>query len=197
MKQFLKENIALALGIALPLVLMIVFFIAGRATTVTVDDPLYDAVFAVNYYENHSDPNQPWHIGIDEGKLYIHFSPPPNGTATSYYPKPQIYRFNHKTLHAELVDINLDNIVDGKVSDPDLDALNALKLSTALQSPDGYSFEYHYRSSGSGIAGELFGFGRYQGSAYALKKNSRFIQIIQVDGPQPFYQAKFLAWVEE
>ena len=194
MKQFLKENIALALGIALPLLLMVFFFIAGRAATVSVDNPRYDAVFAVNYYENRNDPNQPWYIGVDEGKLNILFKPLPNGTGAPYYNKPQIYRFNRDSLRADLIDINFDNIVDGKVSDPDLDALNAKKLNPNPESSDGYRFDYHYRSSGGGIAGELLGFGRYNGSSYAMIKGPR---AIPVEGPQPYYQAKFLAWVEE
>lgn len=194
MKQFLKENIALALGISLPLVLMVFFFIAGRAATVAVDNPQYDAVFAVNYYDNNNDPNQPWRIGVDEGKLTILFKQPPNTPATPYYNKPQIYRFNHDTLRAELVDINFDNIVDGKVSDPDLDALNAKKLNPNPESKDGYRFDYHYRSSGGGLAGEIFGFGRRYGSSHAMMKGPR---AIMVEGPQPYYQAKFLAWVEE
>ncbi|MBI4031305.1 MAG: hypothetical protein HY370_06470 [Proteobacteria bacterium] len=193
MKQFLKENIALAFGISLPLVLMVFFFVAGKAATVSVDNPQYDAVFAVNYYENRADPNQPWQIGVDEGKLTILFTPAPNAPNPPYYNKPQIYRFNHRTLRAELIDINFDSIVDGKVSDPDLDALNAKKLNPNPESPDGYRLEYHYRSSGGGIAGELFGFGRYHGSAYAMKKGPR---AIMVEGPQPYFQAKFLAWIE-
>lgn len=192
MKRFLKENIALALGISLPLILMAFFFIAGEAATVAVDNPQYDAVFAANYNDN--DPNQPWRIGVDEGKLTILFRQPANTPAAPYYNKPQIYRFNHNTLRADLVDINFDNIVDGKVSDPDLDALNEKKLNPGPESPDGYRFDYHYRSSGGGLAGELFGFGRYNGSSYAMIKGPR---AIPVEGPMPYYQAKFLAWVEE
>jgi len=194
MKRFLKENIALALGIALPLLLMAVFFIAGKAATVSVDDPRYDAIFVTNYYENLNDPNQPWKIGVDDGKLAILFRPLPNTPHPPYYNKPQIYRFNHDTLRAELIDINFDNVVDGKVSDPDIDALNAKKLNPGPESPDGYRFEYHYRSSGGGVAGELFGFGRYRDSTYAMKKGPRAIMI---EAPQPYYQAKLLAWVEE
>lgn len=194
MKQFLKENIALALGISLPLALMIFFFIAGKAATVSVDDPQFDAVFAVNYYDNYNDPNQPWKISINDEKLVIASRKDAGAPAPQYYNKPQIYRFNHSTLRAELLDIDFDNIVDGKVSDPDLDSLNAKKLSPNPESRDGYRFDYYYRSSGAGLAGEIFGFGRYHGSAYALKKGPR---AIPVEGPQPYYSAKFLAWVED
>lgn len=193
MKQFLKENLVLALGISLPLALMLLFFIAGKTATISVDNPRYDAVFAVNYYENRTDPNQPWQIGVDNGKLAILFTPHSSATNPPYYNKPEIYRFNHNTLRAERVDINFDNVVEGKVSDPDLDALNERKLDPTPESPDGYHFEYYYPSSGGGIAGELFGFGRHRGNSYALKKGPRAIMI---EGPQPFYQATFLAWIE-
>ncbi|MCC8997781.1 MAG: hypothetical protein LM517_12270 [Nitrosomonas sp.] len=190
MRRLLKENIALAFGISLPLVLMVFFFIAGRAVTVAVEAPQYDAIFAVNYYDSSNDPNQPWQIGVNEGKLTILFKAP----AAPHYTKPQIYRFNHKTLRAEVVDINFDNVVDSKVTDPDLDALNARKLNPNPESADGYRFDYQYRSAGGGIAGEFFGFGRRNKTPYAMMKGPRAIPI---EGPQPYYPVKFLAWIEE
>ena len=195
MKQFLKENIALALGIALPLLLMVVFFIAGKAATISVDNPRYDFLFAVDYYENRADLNQPWSIKITDDKMVISYRPyPVIASAPYYYNKPQIYRFDHEKLRAEQVDIDWNHIVDGKISSPAIDALNKGKLSTATESPDGYIFGDYYSSSGSGIAGDLFGFNRYRGTSYALKKGPR---VIPVEGPQAYYNAKFLAWIEE
>ncbi|MEE8083697.1 MAG: hypothetical protein V3T46_00600 [Alphaproteobacteria bacterium] len=48
MKRFFKQNYALVLGIALPLALIAVFFLAGKASVMSVPAPQYDAVFATN-----------------------------------------------------------------------------------------------------------------------------------------------------
>ncbi|MBI2233748.1 MAG: hypothetical protein HYU57_01870 [Micavibrio aeruginosavorus] len=188
MNRLMQENYALILGITLPLALMIIFFIAGRTAEVTTADPLHDLVYVADYYEG---ANQPYNIGIDNGKIEIRFRP--QGEKEPYYNNtPRIYVFDHTALTARPVDIDFKNIVDGKVVDPDLDALNRKTLSTAAESPDGYRFEYNSRSSGGGIAGEFFGFGRSYNGNYALAKGPRTIPL---KGDQPAYQAKFLAWV--
>ena len=125
MKQFLKENFALALGISLPLLLMVLFFVAGRTAQVTIDPPQYDAVFATNYNEGWA--NMPYRFQVDEGKLVIRFQKPEK--QTSYY-KPQLYVLDHETQYARLIDIDYDNVQDGKVQDPDLQALNKHKFFT-------------------------------------------------------------------
>lgn len=187
MNRVMQENYALILGITLPLALMIIFFIAGRTAEVATADPLHDLVYVADYYEG---PNQPYSIGIDNGKIEIRFRP--QGEKEPYYNTPRIYVFDHTTLTARPVDIDFKNIVDSKVVDPDLDALNRKTLSTAAESPDGYRFEYNTRSSSGGIAGEFFGFGRSYNGNYVLAKGAR---IIPLKGDQPAYQAKFLAWV--
>jgi len=187
MNRLIQENYALVIGITLPLALMLLFFIAVNVTRTTVPDPQYDAIFVSNYHEG---PNQPYDIRIDGGEIRIRIRPVKEEYLYNNW--PEIYRFDHDSKTSRKIDIDFNNVVEGHVIDPDLDALNQNKLSTDETSPDGYKLEYHSRSSGGGIAGEFFGFGRRYGEPYVLKKETR---IIPLQPAQPVYSAKFLAWV--
>lgn len=191
MKRFFKENFALAAGIALPLILILLFMLAGQTARVAVDNPEYDAVFAVNY--NHNVVNNPYKIGIDRGDIVISYDPAKNENNTNYYQKPRLFIFDHETLYAKQLDIDVENRKNNKVVDPDLIDLNEQRIDPDPVSPDGYKFEYDYRSHG-GLFGELFGFGYRHRSYYALKKNTRSISI---DGPEAFYQAHFIGWIHD
>lgn len=189
MKRFIRENYALVAGITLPLALMLVFLIAGKMAEVTVADPVYDAIFIGDYYEG---PDNPYTVAIEDGKLVIHVKPV-DSKIPYRPPAPRLYRFDHTTKTSSPVAIDFTSVENGVVKDADLDALNTKKLSTDVLSPDGYRFEYFYRSNGGGIAGEFFSFGRnYHGSDYALMKKPRAVPL---KPDQPVYQAKFLAWV--
>ncbi|MCH8918401.1 MAG: hypothetical protein IIC52_10130 [Proteobacteria bacterium] len=154
MKKFFKENYALVAGIALPLALIAVFLLASKASVISVPAPQYDAVFATNY-----SPwaiNNPYRIGIDDGKLTIRHRPRKTKNVPRFPREPVIYVFDHKTLYAKRIDIDFQNVVEGLVKDPELDALNRKRIDPDPKSPDGYIFQRNSRS-GSGLFGGLFG----------------------------------------
>lgn len=188
MKAFLKENFVIVIGISLPLVLMAVFFLAGQSAKTLVDDPQYDALFVTNY--NAHWEGQPWEIEVENGRLEISYEPDEDDQ--HHYGKPQIYIVDHETQRVELLDIDFDDIKEGKQVAA-LDALNKKKLLEQAESPDGYRFEPYYRGGHGGIMGDLFGFGRSR-YTYALVKEPR---TIPVKGPQRMYGATFLAWIDE
>ena len=187
MKTFLKENFALVVGISLPILLIVFFFIASRAPQELVPDPKYSVIFAANYNVNWT--GRPWVIEVKNNKIRIRHKE----TENRGYSKPQIYIFNHQTLKANLVDIDFDNIVDGVVSDHQLDLLNKNKFITNAQSPDGYRLEYHYGHSGRGLIGELFAYRSRHRNRYALIKDSR---VIPLKAQHNIYQAHFIAWID-
>lgn len=189
MKSFLKENIALAAGIALPLLLIALFLIAGRVTVTTVADPEYAVLFVTDYYPR--NVNTPHRIDFDDGKLVISYKE--KEEKLPYDSVPELYVFDFAKGTAEKLPIDMENIVDGKVSDPDLDSLNKKNLLRDSTSPDGYRFEYRHNSYNSGLFGELFGHGHYRDARYALTKDGR---AVPVTGPKMYYNAEFLAWVK-
>ena len=191
MQRFFKENYALVAGIALPLALIAVFFLAGRAAVMSVPDPQYDVVFAANYH--HQAANNPYKIGIDDGKVIIRVRPPKDRNARMHHREPVVYVFDHESLYAKKVDIDFDNVVEGKVSDPELDALNRNRINSDPVSPDGYKFEYK-GSGGGGLFAEIFGWRRRPESPHVLRSGIRTIPVV---GPHAIYASHFIGWVEK
>lgn len=193
MKRFFKQNYALVMGIGLPLALIAVFFLAGKASVMSVPAPQYDAVFATNYSPNAT--NYPYRIGIDDGKLNIRYRLPKTGNLPRYLREPVIYVFDHKALYAKKIDIDFQNVVDGKITDPELDALNRNRINPDPKSPDGYIFE-RYSRGGGGLFGGLFGWGRYNRGAHVLRKGVRRVPV-EGAGAIPIYSTHFIGWIEK
>jgi len=183
MKQFLKENAVLAAGVALPLILIAIFFVAGAVARASAVDPQYDVVFAGYYGDS------PWQIGLENNLLTIRCTRPVNSSPNRFSLKPQLYRFDHRTMTVAPLSINYEHIVDGVVQDPGIDELNTHELSAGAVSPDGYRLAHN--EYGGGIFPELFGYG--SDHATVLRKQSRTIRLIE---PPPYYQrVELIAWV--
>lgn len=185
MKNFFKENFVLTMGIALPLVLIVLFYLAGQVSRQVVEDPQYDALFAVDYHDSAS--GNPYSISVDNNKLVVKFRPV--SEEDRHYAKPRLFLFDHETQQAKLIDVDFDATAEGIVTDPDLAALNQNKIDPNPVSPDGYTFEYNH-SSGS-FFNELFGGPGYR-HYYILGKGPRRIP---VQGSEPYWSAHFIGWV--
>lgn len=182
MKQFLKENVVLVAGVALPLALMLVFYIAGAVTRASVADPQYDMVFAADYLG-------PWQIGLEENALTIHYTAA-GKLPSSYVPGPRLYLFDHKTMTVEPLSINYNHIVNGVVQDPVIEKLNTHILSAEHTSPDGYHLADGDYSGG--LVSELFDFGNNR-NTIVLRKQSRTIPLA---GAPPYYETRqLIVWV--
>lgn len=191
MTGFLKNNYALVAGILLPLLLVAAFFMIGEARLSTAPDPQHDAVFAKNYTDRSA--NSRYKIGLDDGKLYIRVRPPPAEKPARHQREPVLFVFDHTNRQARKIDIDFDNVVKGKVVDPDLDTLNKNRISSTVLSPDGYKFEYLRRGRG-GLIREIFGSRRRHRSNYALVKQGRMIPVV---GTEPIWTAHFIGWIEK
>ncbi len=189
MIRFLKNNPVLALGAALPLVMLLVFWLVTWIPKISVEDPRYDFFFA--YY----DYNSPSH-GVEVTFLVK------NGILTAECRKEhrrnyqlKLYRFNAKRQSIELVPVIVPAVKDLTPEWQDLENFNKKKimLDTSGVSPDGYRLVHSsYRSRG--LAGELFG-GGYRAKSHALYKDGRRIAIKHPD-IKPYRNIVFLGWVK-
>lgn len=187
MKNFFKENFALVTGIVLPLALVLMFMFAGEVNKIDIEPPQYSGIFATRYNQNVN--NAPFSISTDNGKLVIRKN---DIEEKKYKPQPpELYAFDYKTMRARKIDIDFTNVKDGIVVDPDIDELNKHKIIAGNIAPDGYEFEYIYRSS-HGIFGDIFGFDRSRRNYYTLTKDGSKTPI---HTPQRLYSAKFIGWM--
>lgn len=191
MKQFIRENYALVAGIALPLILMVLFLVAGKTAEMTVAPPQHDVLFVGDYYYGNS--NSMYLVRVENNKLVIRVNPPQNPNDPRPQP-PRLWRYDHVTGTSKPLPIDFSNVKDGVVADPYLETLNQSKLSDTPISPDGYTLEQH-RGGNGGLPGEIFGFGRgyHYDANYTLVKKPR---VVPLNPSESIYQAQFLAWVE-
>jgi hypothetical protein len=189
MQRFFKENFALAAGIALPLILVALFLLAGRLGQDMTPEPKYDALFATQYGGNSEDSD--FHMDVVGGKLVIRKKPLVVDEPVKSATPPRLFVFSHKTKYATPVQIDFSRVKGGLVADPALDELNKAKIDIANVSPDGYHFEYNDRSEET-IFSALFG-GYDSHTYYVLRKGPKKIPI---RGTEPFTQTYFLGWIE-
>ncbi|MCB9979249.1 MAG: hypothetical protein H6862_06575 [Rhodospirillales bacterium] len=188
MKTFFKENILLLCGIALPLILIGFFLVAGQIGKTSVPAPQYDLVFAVDYYKN--SQNRQWDINLESGKIIIQKRKiEKDGPDTL----PRLYVFNRRTLSAQRLDLDFDKTdSQGVLTDPLLENINKREILPGPIAPDGYRFEYA-GNGGSGLLGEIFGMSRRRW-AYALVNGAR---TIPVKGDVSIYNAEIIAWIKD
>lgn len=188
MKQFFKDNLVLVAGIALPLVLALVFFAATKLTAVAVDPPKTKLVFVANYPDYYNN-GHPWQFIVREGKLMAQYTPPQPNTP---YPGgiPELYV--HDPIEGKSKKVTLPAVADKKTEEIPIEDLKNTKLDTGTRSPDGYVFEAYYRGGGN-LMTEIFGGGYGYRSNYVLRKGT---YIKDIEGA-PAYNSKFIGWVIE
>lgn len=194
MKEFVKKNFVLILGVSLPVLLILVFAVA-QGLTKLVDPPEYTAVFAL---ESQYMATQLFQFEVDEeGKLDVDFKftgHTPDITAYNYFAR--VFLFDPKTNKVEHFDFRPpdDYEMGEKIILEVPEKLSGLILSSNPISPDDYVVEQASRSGGN-IFTELFGYGNRYRYGYVLKKDGR---TIPVPTANTYYgQFTFIGWVIE
>lgn len=195
MKDFVKRNFVLILGVSLPIVLVIIFGIA-KSLTQLVDPPVYSAVFAIY---SQAIPSQPYNFEVDEnGKLLIRFKATAqykNVTGQiAYNAYTRLFHFDPATGLVEQFDLQVpgDYEVDEEVIVEVPKGLAELMLLPDKTSPDGYVMKENTRSRNN-LFTEIFGYGSRGYSFYVLEKDGRTIPVPQK--PLFYGQLTFIGWV--
>jgi hypothetical protein len=141
--SFIKQNLALILGLALPVLLMAVFMVATIIPKMVIAPPSYNVVFSVPRY-NDGQPvavNVGLHVNKD-GILTATYTPLDRDNKRLYGEWYNLYLFNAKTKKVENLDFPIPDdagAITHSVTRP-VAATKGMILSTAATSPDGYSF---------------------------------------------------------
>ena len=183
--HFLKENIALVAGISLPVLLVIVFWIATAIPKMTVPDPQYDMIYAADYYDYNGPFRGTIKLGVRDDRLRATYHSTDSQNLRS---APRLYYFDVSSGSTHELSVELPaDLQDGQ--ELAIPEANGLELSKKSIAPDGYSFDGSY-SSRSGFF--FFGSGyRYRG---LIRKEGRAVKI-PTHGHQYQGNLRFLAWV--
>ncbi|MEM6584043.1 MAG: hypothetical protein AAF699_22405 [Pseudomonadota bacterium] len=185
--QLLKENFALVVGVSLPLLLVLVFWIATVIPKMTVADPQYDLLYTADYYDHNTLIDGAIQIEIRDGRLHAVFRKTPG---FDQHNLPRIYYFDVSTGSTQELSIVIPaDVKDGQ--ELEIPEAQGLTLSKKTIAPDGYMFDADY-SSRSGFLFFDSGY-RYRG---LIRKDGRAIKI-PTQGNQYGGNLRFLAWVLE
>jgi hypothetical protein len=195
--NFIKQNLALVLGLTLPVALMAFFFVAATLPQAVSDPPKYDMVFSVQDYTG-SSTALPVNVNfiVRDGTLkaqYVRLNPPGN-----YGNWRKLYIYDAKTQKVRELPFgfppDMDKI-EGTREDT-VEATKDLKLDQTQQAPDGYALSYDGYSH-SGLVTELFWNNSYS-SEPRLRKGNSSVKLATGDNRTYFnYGAiQFIGWVK-
>jgi len=196
-KGFVKANLVLVVGLALPVVLMAGFLVASGLPQRMADPPKYSLVFAVTEFSQ-GVSGIPVSVSfvVQDGVLkaqYIKLPPQPPGYVNNAWKK--LYLYDAATQKVRELSFgfpsNMD-AVEGTVVEV-VDATRTMQLNTTLQSPDGYELSRDYGSR-SGLLNEIFWGGGYSND-YRLRKGSSSIRLPLAGGNVPYGTVEFVGWV--
>jgi hypothetical protein len=155
--KFVRENLVLLAGIALPVVMMAGFLVASSLPRTLADPPRYDLVFFVDDYNSANGANLPLTVNlvVKNGTLVAQYLPTAGGAGYGYWKK--IYRYEAATRTVREIPFGFPSDLNGitALREEPVAGLENARLDTRLQAPDGYELASdEYR--GNGLIGELF-----------------------------------------
>lgn len=190
--RFIKENPALAAGIGLPVLLVILFSVASMIPQWTVAPPQYDVLFIDEQYDN--TPESTYSFQVVDGRVKVKGLSISAETTKQHSGRQvqRLYRYRIASNTAEeimLPPAAVENTEWQELAVPDI---ASLKVDSKATAPDGYIF-----SNRDNNRGGIFPFDNYSSRyAWALRKNTRIVPVQPPTG-RNYYSAnmKFLGWI--
>jgi len=195
MKSFFRENPTIAVGLGLPLLLVVAFLLISGIPALLVEPPQYDVVYATDYYTYQNGVQ----ISVVNQKIQVVYQGNTQG-----YQKPRLWRYSPKTGAVKEITFFLPPGLTppGQKTTPEEAAkltlvevpdLAGVRLDSSSIAPDGYEF-----SAGAGYSGEVFtGMfygGRYRNEA-VLTKKGRSIRLPNASHMNYGNDTRFIGWV--
>jgi len=190
MKAFLKENAVLVAGVALPLILTLVFFMVTRIEHSNIKAPEYKVAYTAP--EQGRSYDHRYQVINKQGTLYLSFRNPQNKNARiSHLSKPSLYIFDPVTNKSQIVELpEIDMDSDEEKIQVVIEDTKNMVFSRNPQSPDGYRFENSYRRNGN-LMTELFGGGYKNRRSFVIRNGARSVKLPNANT----YQSRFVGWV--
>ena len=198
LKKFIKENFVLAVGLSLPVLLIVLFFVASVLPRSMAVPPQHKMLFITIRYDYQNPP--PYNIdfivrdGVLKTRLVRNSKPAAGQPYTQNYNLKKLMVYEGKTQSIREIPYDLSKL--GEVADGTevvLDELKDMTVDSSTKAPDGYEFNTPgYRSGG--LAPFLFWDGGYRSGA-RITKGAVSFKI--PDGGETYYpnDVQFVGWV--
>ena len=188
MKNWIKENLVLVIGLALPVLLIVLFFVATVIPKMNSTPPQYEVLFSVQDYMNQNKPDYTIDFKVKNKQLMVITKKAEE--KDNYYNSKKLMAYDAKTEVMREISIDQSKFSGG--AEVVLAETQNMTIDTAMVAPDGYLLE-NQQYSNNGLVGGLFGGG--QNSGYRLKKGSVGYKINTMQNNDNYYQLSFIGWV--
>lgn len=193
MKNFIKENLVLVVGLTLPLLLILLFFVATVIPKAFGTPPQYEMLFTTSRYDYQDTPEYSLDFIVKDQKLIVKAHKNDNKERRGYNSK-LLMAYDGKTETVR--EINIDIAKAASAADGNeavLEETSSWTIDESRISPDGYTLDGpSYR--GGGLVGGIFG-GSYSNSSFRIKKGSVSYKIPDTQGTYYYNQVHFIGWV--
>ena len=191
-KSFIKENLVLIIGLTLPVLLIVLFFLATVLPKSMANPPQYELLFSYVRYDYQKLSPVSVDFVVKDGELKSRFSRN-DKKIPNYYVK-RLMAYDAKTESVREIPYDMPTLPDDKEStEITLAETQNMTINASTTSPDGYSFEGPYYRHG-GLVTELFG-GGYRNQGYRLKKGSVAYKMPATQNDYYFNNIQFIGWV--
>lgn len=189
--NFIKKNLVLVAGIALPVLLVVGFMITAAVPPKLGPKPLYPVLFSVYGYAHDNAPYNIEYI-VKADKIYARLTARNNDYGGS---KRDLYVFDAQKDSLTKIDPTLpDDIGEDKQRDVPVADFADNTIDKSSKSPDGYTLENgSYRSRG--IVGDLFG-GRGGYYDSRLRHDNGWSYKITDNTGNYYGNLEFIGWVK-
>lgn len=192
MKNFIKENLVLVIGLSLPILLIVIFFLATVLPKSLSTPPQYEMLFTILKYEYEN--SRIYQVDFEVVNQQLMAKVKKNFDTGRNYNSKKLMAYNPKTESVREISIDLAKVAessDGK--EVVLDETKDLKIDASVLSPDGYQLD-GANYGNSGLMGGLFGVGNHN-SGYRIKKGAVAYKV-ETSQPDYYYSdLKFVGWV--
>lgn len=193
MPKFLRENAAIFIGAALPVVVVLFFVLATQLPKAYVAPPMHDVVLLS---QNGAFGARPMRVDVrvENGALRARvYQPDYAGNPAPYYGTvPRIYLWNHETQSVRELTLDLpqsETFANG--TEAVVPELVGVRLSADSVAPDGYVFAS--RGNDSGVFGMFFS----RNEPRSVLEKDGAVQRLELPNEAPYWGVQFLGWVVE
>jgi len=193
MKKFIRENLVLVMGISLPLLLVLLFFLTSVLPKSLGTPPQYELLFSVVRYDYQTAASRDFEFIVRDGVLKIRTGKNDSQNPTRYTRKLLVFNAAHDAVREIAYDQGqISNL--GDQSEIVLPETQGLTIDTSSRAPDGYSFEGPNYSNG-GLMSEVF-FGGYRNQGYRIIKGKSAYRVPNSFG-ETYYAGnlQFIGWL--
>ena len=189
MKNFVKENLVLVIGLALPVLLIILFFVATVIPKSMGTPPQYEMLFTTTKYDYQNKPEYVIDFNVKNQQLMLNLK---KNDEKNYNNATKILMaYDGKTETVREIKIDASKLTEG--NEVLLEETKNLSIDTAVISPDGYMLEGP-NYGGNGLVGGLFG-GGYRNTGYRLKKGGVGYKVPNMQPDYYYSQLQFIGWI--